>query len=60
MAIEAESRWMMEGELLELHMNRDRLAKKKDMSEEERARLSDIERRIEILQEALRRERMRV
>ena len=59
MAIMPQSQWELEGELLQLHMDRDRLAKKGSLTEDEQERIRDMEKRIAILQECLRKERMR-
>ena len=55
-----QAQWQVEGDLLEVQMAIDRLAKKGSLSPEEEERLEDLGKRKRILQERLRKERMRI
>ncbi len=55
----AQAQWEMEGELLQVQITLDKLRRKEELTAEERERAEDLEKRKKILQEALRKEKMR-
>ena len=54
------AQWEIEGELLQLQISIDKLNKKQDLTESEKERLADMGKRKEILQELLRKEKMKL
>lgn len=60
MAMMPKAQWEIEGELLQLQISMDKLNKRNDLTEEEKERLADMEKRKEILQELLRKEKMKL
>ena len=60
MAMMPKAQWEIEGELLQLQISMDKLNKRQDLTDEEKERLADMEKRKEILQELLRKEKMKL
>lgn len=60
MAMMPKAQWEIEGELLQLQISMDKLNKRQDLTEDEKDRLADMEKRKEILQELLRKEKMKL
>lgn len=56
----AQTQWELEGELLQVQITLDKLQKKEELTIEEQERTEDLEKRKAILQELLRKEKMRV
>ena len=55
----AQKLWEIEGDLLQVQMKIDKLKKEDNLSEENRAELQDLEKRRDILNKQLRKERMK-
>ena len=60
MAIMPQAQWELEGELLQIQIALDKLSKQTGASEADRERMAQMEKRKEILQELLRKEKMRI
>ena len=60
MAIMPQAQWELEGELLQLQMTLDKLNKPSELSAEDKERMTELEKRKEILQELLRKEKMKL
>ena len=60
MAIMPQAQWELEGELLQLQMTLDKLNKQSELSAEDKERMTELEKRKEILQELLRKEKMKL
>jgi len=55
-----QAQWELEGELLQIQISLDKLNKQPELSEEERERMADLEKRKQILQDLLRKEKMKL
>ena len=60
MAIMPQAQWELEGELLQLQITLDKLNKQSELSAEDKERMTELEKRKEILQELLRKEKMKL
>ncbi len=54
-----KQKWALEGDLLHTQMQIDKLKSKEDLTEDERAKLSDLETRKAILEKKFRNEHMK-
>ena len=55
-----QAQWELEGELLQIQISLDKLNKQPELSEEERERMADLEKRKQILQDLVRKEKMKL
>ena len=60
MAIMPQAQWEIEGELLQIQITLDKLNRQAELSEEQQERRSELAKRKEILQELLRKEKMKL
>ena len=54
-----QQKWALEGDLLQTQIQIDKLKKKESLSDEERDKLSDLEKRKSILEKKFRKEHMK-